>query len=95
MPEPFWYIAALYWAVINLAAAAAALIDKRRAKRGAWRIPERTLLLLGFFGGALGEYIAMRLIHHKTKHPKFMVLLPLFFVLHLAAIGFSLYFFLR
>ncbi|MGN0479015.1 MAG: DUF1294 domain-containing protein [Hominenteromicrobium sp.] len=84
MPESIRTVLAVWFAAINLFAAAAACIDKRRAIRGKWRIPERTLLLLGFFGGAAGELIAMLLIRHKTRHPKFMVLLPLFCLLHAA-----------
>ncbi len=42
--------------------------DKEKAKKGKWRIPEATLLLLGVFGGALGGLIGMKLFRHKTKH---------------------------
>lgn len=84
MPETVRTVLTVYLAAINIAAAVAACADKRRAIRGRWRIPERTLLLLGFFGGAAGELLAMLLIRHKTKHAKFMVLLPLFCLLHAA-----------
>ena len=84
MPETVRTVLAVYLAAINITAAVAACADKRRAIRGRWRIPERTLLLLGFFGGAAGELLAMLLIRHKTKHAKFMVLLPLFCLLHAA-----------
>ena len=67
-------------------------LDKRAAQRHCWRIPERTLLLFGFFGGALGESAAMLLIRHKTKHLKFMLLLPLFILLQAAAVGLAVYF---
>ena len=42
--------------------------DKRKAKKGKWRIPEATLLGFSFFGGALGGYVAMYTVRHKTKH---------------------------
>ena len=42
--------------------------DKRRARRKEWRISEKTLLLISFFGGALGGLAAMQLFRHKTKH---------------------------
>lgn len=42
--------------------------DKSKAKRGAWRIPEKVLLLCGFLGGAVGALCAMQLFRHKTKH---------------------------
>lgn len=42
-------------------------IDKIKAKMGAWRIPEKTLLLFSFFGGALGGLVGMWLCRHKTR----------------------------
>jgi len=52
-------------------------IDKKRARQKAWRIPERNLLLLGFFGGGLGGLIGMHHFRHKTKHPKFKAVFAL------------------
>ena len=43
-------------------------VDKRKAKKGAWRIPEAVLLNLGFFGGAIGAIVGMKAFRHKTKH---------------------------
>ena len=77
----------LYLLGINLAAAITSVIDKRRAQKNAWRIPEATLLLLGAFGGAFGEWTAMLVIRHKTKHLKFMLLLPLFLTVHVVLLG--------
>lgn len=42
--------------------------DKGRAKRGAWRIPEKVLLGFSFFGGALGGLLGMLAFRHKTRH---------------------------
>ena len=42
-------------------------IDKKKAKKQAWRIPEKVLLGLSFFGGAMGGYLAMNVVRHKTK----------------------------
>ena len=47
--------------------------DKARAKRGAWRIPERTLLLFSFFGGAIGGLFGIATFRHKTRHLYFKV----------------------
>ena len=59
-------------------------IDKERAKRGLWRISERTLLTLSFVGGALGGLIAMQLFRHKTKHWYFYAVGVLSIILHIA-----------
>ncbi|MBE6555144.1 MAG: DUF1294 domain-containing protein [Ruminococcaceae bacterium] len=58
--------------------------DKSKAKRGAWRIPERVLLSLSFFGGALGGIAAMQLFRHKTKHWYFHAVNLLGLLLHAA-----------
>ena len=71
-------------AVVNLAAFALYGIDKGKAKRGAWRIPEATLLLIAALGGSLGALLGMELFRHKTKHWQFKILVPLFLVLHIA-----------
>ena len=42
--------------------------DKSKARRGAWRIPEKVLLGFSFFGGAIGGLFGMNLFRHKTKH---------------------------
>lgn len=71
-------------AAVNLFAFVLYGIDKLKARRGAWRIPEATLLLVAFLGGSLGAFLGMELFRHKTKHAKFKVLVPLFLVLHIA-----------
>ena len=60
-------------------------IDKRKAKSGAWRIKERTLLLCALLGGGIGAFIGMRVFRHKTQHTQFVILVPLFMVLNIAA----------
>ena len=60
--------------------------DKRKARRGEWRISEGTLLLLAFCGGGTGAFLAMQLFHHKTKKWKFRVLVPLFMVIQIILI---------
>ena len=54
--------------VMGLAAFAAYGIDKGKAKRHAWRIPEATLLGLSALGGCFGGILAMFIFRHKTKH---------------------------
>ncbi len=76
---------------MNLIAFALYGIDKRRAKQGAWRISEYTLLLVALLGGSLGALLGMRYFRHKTRHRKFRYGIPLILLLQL---GLGLYFFL-
>ena len=55
-------------AVMSVAALLLYGVDKLKAKAGAWRIPEATLLSVGFFGGAAGALLGMKLWRHKTRH---------------------------
>lgn len=77
-------IASVAVLLINLISFAAYGIDKRKARKDKWRIPESTLLMLAFIGGALGALAGMMVFHHKTKHWKFKILVPLFLLLQLA-----------
>lgn len=81
----------LYFVVINLVAIILTIIDKKRAIKGKYRIPENTLMLTGLFGGALAEYFVMKKIHHKTKHSKFMIGLPLEIFFHIVLIALVIY----
>lgn len=76
---------AVWLGFLNLAAFAAMGIDKRRAKRDAWRIRERTLFLLALFGGSLGAIAGMWIFHHKTRHWYFVIGMPAILILQLAA----------
>ncbi len=82
MPTREWIIT--YIVAVNLLGFAAMGIDKLKAKKHAWRIPEATLFSIAIIGGSLGSIIGMRVFHHKTKHKKFTVGLPLIFLLELA-----------
>jgi uncharacterized membrane protein YsdA (DUF1294 family) len=57
-------------------------MDKRKAIRNAWRIPERTLILVAFLGGGFGSFLGMYFFRHKTKHIKFVLLLPISAILY-------------
>lgn len=58
-------------------------IDKYKAKKGKWRIPENSLLGLAIIGGSIGAYLGMRVWHHKTMHLKFKYGIPLIIVIQL------------
>lgn len=72
-----------YLVIINALGLLLMLIDKQKAKKGAWRISERTLLLVAAIGGSLGGLMGMRLFRHKTKHMKFVIGFPVLLVLHI------------
>ncbi len=66
----------IYGLAVNLLALALCSLDKARARAGGWRIPERTLLGLCALGGAPLFWVGMRIFHHKTKHRRFAVGVP-------------------
>lgn len=66
------------------------LIDKRKAVKKRWRIPEWFLLTTAFAGGSLGCLLGMYLFRHKTKKPAFAMTLPALLILHILVL---LYFF--
>lgn len=72
---------AVYLIVMNVIAFIIYGADKAKARRGLWRVSERTLLTLAALGGAGGAWLAMHVFRHKTKHRKFTVCVPLFIVL--------------
>ena len=86
MPE-LWQAAAGYLAAVNLAAFALMGLDKRRARRGAWRISEKTLFLPAVLGGALGGLLGMRVFHHKTKHWYFRFGMPALLIVQVILAG--------
>ena len=62
-------------------------IDKWKAKRSKWRIPEATLLGLAVIGGCIGAWLGMKVWHHKTQHKKFKYGLPLILLAQIALIA--------
>lgn len=86
MPE-LWQAAAGYLAAVNLAAFALMGLDKRRARRGAWRISEKALFLPAVLGGALGGLLGMRVFRHKTKHWYFRFGMPALLIVQIILAG--------
>ena len=66
----------IYLLLINAAGLVLMLADKIRARNGAWRISELTLMLTAALGGSVGVHIGMYLFRHKTRHPKFTLGVP-------------------
>ncbi len=90
--DKLYTAALLYFAVISFLTFIITALDKLFAKKNMRRVPEATLLTLALFGGAVSEYITMKLIRHKTLHKKFMVGLPVIIVLQTLSIGVITYF---
>lgn len=82
------YVLAGYLILIDLAAFVLFAADKRRAQRKMRRISEAALLWTAALGGSLGALLGMHLFHHKTKHPKFYLLIPALFLLHAAVFAY-------
>ena len=72
-----------YLVVINIIAVIVTVHDKNAAQRGAWRVKERTLMLISALGGAPAMYLTMLTIHHKTRKPLFMIGIPVIFIIEL------------
>lgn len=84
-------IIAIVWLIlINLTAFIAYGVDKRKAVKGQWRIPEATLIGLALAGGPVGAYAGMKVFHHKTKHAKFTIGVPAIMAAWVAAVIFLL-----
>ena len=67
----------IYLIIINILAFVLMGMDKTKARKGAWRIPEKTLFLSAILGGSIGAWLGMYTFRHKTKHWYFVVGMPL------------------
>ena len=66
-----------YLLIINAVGFTLMLLDKYKAKKKRWRIPEATLLGTAAIGGSIGVLLGMYCFRHKTRHPQFSVGVPL------------------
>lgn len=71
----------IYLIIINIMSFILYGLDKRKAVHHRWRIPERTLIGSAVLGGGIGAYIGMWVFHHKTKHPKFVIGVPVIIII--------------
>ena len=81
----------LYLIVISGISILATIYDKWAAPRHAMRVPEAVLLLLAALGGSVAMFFTMLIIRHKTQHPKFMIGIPVIFVLQIAVLLFAVW----
>ena len=71
----------IYLLLINAASFLLMLIDKYKARKNLWRIRESTLLITAAIGGSVGALVGMYTFHHKTKHRKFTIGIPVILVI--------------
>ena len=77
-----------YLLAINAVAFIMYGIDKYKAKKAKWRIPEATLLLLAVLGGSIGAWMGMKVWHHKTMHKKFKYGIPAILLIQIALMAY-------
>ena len=75
-----WQILLVYFLIINVVGFFIMGIDKLRAKKQAWRVPEKTLFLVALIGGSIGTNAGMYVFRHKTKHWYFVVGMPVILI---------------
>ena len=73
----------IYLIVMNIIGFFIMAIDKHKAKKHAWRIPEKMLFLTSLIGGSIGTWAGMYVFRHKTKHWYFVIGMPLILLLHI------------
>ena len=66
-------------------------VDKYKAKKSKWRIPEKTLLLLAIIGGSIGAILGIRIFHHKTLHKKFRYGVPAILCCQIGIVSYLLF----
>ena len=86
-------IALVVITVMNVVSFALMGIDKRRARRGAWRISERALFMTTACFGGLGGVLGMKVFHNKTKHWYFRVFFPVLLVLQIAILAIGVHYY--
>ena len=85
MPS-FTRIVFIYLVIINLIAFLLMAMDKSRARKHQWRIPEKTLFLSAILGGSIGAIAGMYTFHHKTNHWYFVIGMPAILIVQIALI---------
>ena len=82
---------AAYLILINLIGVAVMGMDKAKAKKHAWRIPEKTLFFVSLIGGSVGTWAGMYLFRHKTKHWYFVIGMPAILILQIMIVWYCLH----
>ena len=82
-------------AIMNIASFALMGHDKRCARQGKWRVPEKRLFLVTACFGGLGGVLGMKVFHHKTQHWYFKVFFPVLLIIQIAVISAGAYLLMR
>ena len=82
----------LYFIVINIFGFFIMWLDKRKAKKGAWRIPEKTLFIITALGGGIGTIAGMYTFRHKTQKIQFVIGLPFITILEIVTIVYFVFY---
>ncbi len=86
MSKELIIIITVYIICMNILGIAVMSIDKSKAKKQAWRIPEKTLFLVSLLGGSIGTWAGMYIFRHKTKHWYFVIGMPLILFAQIGAV---------
>ena len=78
-------------AIMNITAFALMGHDKRCARQGKWRVPEKTLFLVTACFGGLGGMLGMMVFHHKTQHWYFKAFLPVLLIVQIVLLAAGAY----
>lgn len=81
----------IYLLVLNIIGFLIMGIDKSRAKKRMWRIPEKTFFIVSLLGGSIGTWAGMYTFRHKTKHWYFVIGMPLILALQIGIAGYWFY----
>lgn len=84
-------ILSIYFIIINLIGFLSMYLDKYKAKKHLWRIPEATLFIIAIIGGSIGSILGMRVFHHKTRHWYFVYGMPAILIIQIALVLLLLY----
>lgn len=76
----------IYLAIINIIGFLAMWIDKRKAKKGSWRIKEKTLFMITLLGGGIGTISGMYTFRHKTQKMGFVIGFPAIVILEIVTV---------
>ncbi len=82
----FIHIFLIYLLALNILGFALMGLDKRKAKRNQWRIPEKHFFITALLGGSLGCWLGMQCFHHKTMHKTFIVGMPAILIMQILCV---------